>query len=175
MYYKRRSKGMRCRAQGPGQKKARTDHSDPFAVPNLLEELNCSRFGSVTDEIKDLLARRSQAINSYFRMHSADLDVEKKLTKEESQVKQLETPLALPDVILLEDNSVADHAVTGRLEVVHIDSDVEETGDQRRLEVVHIDSDVEEKGDQRPFNPYREPAAEFLVDDFLVRSIFLHL
>lgn len=175
MYYKRRSKGMRCRAQGPGQKKARTDNSDPFAVPNLLEELNCRRFGSVTDEIKDLLARRSQAINSYFRMHSTDLDVEKKLTKEESQVKQLETPLALPDVILLEDNSVADHAVTGRLEVVHIDSDVEETGDQRRLEVVHIDSDVEEKGDQRPFNPYREPAAEFLVDDFLVRSIFLHL
>ncbi|KAI8533035.1 hypothetical protein RHMOL_Rhmol11G0264900 [Rhododendron molle] len=170
MYYKRRSKGMRCRPQGPGQKKARTDSSDPFAVPNLLEELNCSRFGSVTDEIKDLLARRSRAINSYFRMHSSDLDVEKKLTKEESQVKQLETPLALPDVILLEDNSVADHAVTGRLEVVHIDSDVEETGDQRRLEVVHIDSDVEEKGDQRPFNPYREPAAEFLVDDFLVNK-----
>ncbi|KAF7146585.1 hypothetical protein RHSIM_Rhsim04G0037100 [Rhododendron simsii] len=170
MYYKRRRKGMRCCAQGPGQKKARTDNSDPFVVPNLLKELNCSRFGTVTDKIKDFLARRSRAINSYFRMYSADLDVEKKLTKEESQVKQLETPLALADVILLEDNSVADHAVTGRLEVVHIDLDVEETGDQRRLEVVHIDSDVEEKGDQRPFNPYREPAAEFLMDDFLDRD-----
>lgn len=140
---------MRHHAQESGQKKKRNGYSDPFAVPNLLEELKCSRFGSVTEDIKDLIARRSQATNSYFRMHSADLHVEK-LIKDDSQVKPLEAPLVLPDVIDLEDDGVADH-------------------------VVVIDSDVEETGDQRPFNPYREPAAEFLMSDFLVRSVFLHL
>lgn len=155
MYYNRRRKGIRYRAQEPGQKKARNDDSDPFAIPNLLEALNCSRFGSMAEDIKDLLDRRSRASNSFFRMHSIGLDVEKKPIKEETQLKQLETPLALPDVIVLDDDNVADHVVTTRSEVVLIDSDVEETGDQR------------------PFNPYWEPAAEFLMNDKVYFSAFV--
>ncbi|KAL8151375.1 hypothetical protein V2J09_021183 [Rumex salicifolius] len=36
------------------------DYSDPFAVPNLLESINSSKYGSVTKDVEALLARNMQ-------------------------------------------------------------------------------------------------------------------
>ncbi|XP_010275547.1 PREDICTED: protein CHROMATIN REMODELING 35 isoform X2 [Nelumbo nucifera] len=42
------------------------DYSDPFAVPNLLEGLDSGKFGSVTNEIEDLRARKMQMLYPLF-------------------------------------------------------------------------------------------------------------
>ncbi|KAA8546009.1 hypothetical protein F0562_020540 [Nyssa sinensis] len=142
------------------QKKPRTaskvvDYSDPFAVPDLLEGLDSGKFGSVTKEIEELLDRRMQTLKTYYAMHPTlpytCLNVEKSASKEASKVNCLATH---QDVIVLED----DHAV----------NDVPAV----RLPVVVLDSDDEETGDQRSFYPYQEvvlgrPAGKFLLKDVL--------
>ncbi|XP_057500064.1 protein CHROMATIN REMODELING 35-like isoform X1 [Actinidia eriantha] len=141
-------------------KKARTasqiiNYTDPFAVPNLLDELERGKFGSVTNEIKDLLARRAQTLNSYFGTRATILDVEKNGVKEASKVNWSATPLACQDVIELDDD----------------DDGVPNDFPAERLQVIVIDSDNDETGDQRCFNPYQgvvlnNPAGECLDRDW---------
>ncbi|KAK9667342.1 hypothetical protein RND81_14G249700 [Saponaria officinalis] len=40
------------------------DYSDPFAIPNLLQNLDSGKYGSVTKEVQALIARRMQMVNS---------------------------------------------------------------------------------------------------------------
>uniref|UniRef100_A0A5B7AIW7 Putative SNF2 domain-containing protein CLASSY 2-like n=1 Tax=Davidia involucrata TaxID=16924 RepID=A0A5B7AIW7_DAVIN len=136
------------------QKKPRTaskvvDFSDPFAVPHLLEGLDCGKFGSVTKEIEELLARRMQTVKPYFAMHPTLPYM--CLSKEASEVNR---PATHQDVIVLEDD--------------HVVNDVSAVG----FPVVVLDSDDEETGDQRSFYPYQEvvlgrPAGKFLVKNVL--------
>ncbi|KAL7002671.1 hypothetical protein U1Q18_003828, partial [Sarracenia purpurea var. burkii] len=153
----------------PTPKKSRTapkviDYSDPSAVSNLLEELDCGKFGSVSKEIKDLLDQGREMLNSIFAIDPSLLNVEKNLVKEASKVNQVVTPVAHQDVIELDDDGVAD-VPEERLSVVnHIPAE--------RLPVVIIDSDDEDTGYQRSLNPYQEivlskPVGEFLMKDFL--------
>ncbi|PSS19109.1 Protein CHROMATIN REMODELING like [Actinidia chinensis var. chinensis] len=155
----------------PEQKKARTDlkvidYSDPFAVPNLLEELDGGKFGSVTKEIKDLLARRRQMLDALFAMHPTLVDVEKRLMREASKVKQPATPSGGHDVIELDDDGDENDVPAGRLTIV-------QPVNLPKRPVVVIDSDDEEPGNQRSFvPPYQQivlskPVGEFLMKDFL--------
>ncbi|PSS21689.1 Protein CHROMATIN REMODELING like [Actinidia chinensis var. chinensis] len=143
-------------------KKARTasqiiNYTDPFAVPNLLDELERGKFGSVTNEIKDLLARRAQTLNSYFGTRATILDVEKNGVKEASKVNWSTTSLACQDVIELDDDDD--------------DDGVPNDFPAERLQVIVIDLDNDETGDQRCFNPYQgvvlnNPAGECLARDW---------
>ncbi|XP_042494760.1 protein CHROMATIN REMODELING 35-like [Macadamia integrifolia] len=45
------------------------DFSDPFALPNWLEGLDRGKYGSVTKDIEDLLARNMQVLNPLFARH----------------------------------------------------------------------------------------------------------
>lgn len=74
------------------QKRQKTDskvvnYSNPFAVPNLLEELGSGKFGSVTKEIESLISRKMQILNPYFSMYPTvlykGLNVEKKQIQED--------------------------------------------------------------------------------------------
>ncbi|CAL5377130.1 unnamed protein product [Camellia sinensis] len=146
----------------PRLKKAKTsskviDYSDPFAVPNLLESLDSGKYGSVTKEIKDLIDRRRQTLNTYFGLDPTLMDVEVNLARGASKENLPATPSAQKDVIDLVDDDVANDVPVERLPIVVIDSDDEETGDQKSL------------------YPYREivlpkPAGEFLMKDFLDRD-----
>ncbi|KAK9136293.1 hypothetical protein Syun_015623 [Stephania yunnanensis] len=47
------------------------DYSDPFAIPNLMEELDRGIYGSVTKDIEDLCARRLKMLNPLLSMYSS--------------------------------------------------------------------------------------------------------
>ncbi|XP_057496871.1 protein CHROMATIN REMODELING 35-like isoform X2 [Actinidia eriantha] len=163
----------------PEHKKARTaqkviDYSDPFAVPNLLEELDGGKFGSVTKEIKDLIARRGHMLDSLFAMHPTLVDVEKSLMTEASKVKQPAAPSVGHDVIDLDDDGDENDVPAGRLPVVvcqPVTLPVVVVPPERPIVV--IDSDDEETGNQRSFvPPYQQivlskPVGQFLMKDFL--------
>ena len=135
------------------------NYTDPFAVPNLLEELKCGKFGSMTSEIKDL-ARRAQMLNSYFGTRATLLDVEKNRVKEASKVNWSASPWTCQVVIELDDDDDDD--------VVPNDVPAE------RLQVIVINLDNEETGDQRCFNPYQDVVQNKPAGEFLVRFFFLN-
>lgn len=115
------------------QKRQKTDskvvnYSNPFAVPNLLEELGSGKFGSVTKEIESLISRKMQILNPYFSMYPTVLY--KGLNVEKKQIK--EDPIAQSNEIIdLEDkNRVPNHIRAKPFPVVILDSDDEDTGDQ---------------------------------------------
>ncbi|XP_052198490.1 protein CHROMATIN REMODELING 35 isoform X2 [Diospyros lotus] len=159
---------------GSARKKSRgashvIDYSDPFSVSNLLGDVESGKFGSVTKDMKDLIAQRTQLLNSFFAMNPTLTNVEWRMGAEVSQVNHVEwrmgaevskvnqpvTSLAQEDVIDLDDDSVVND-VPANLPIVP---------------VVVIDSDDEVIGDQRSCNPYQEivlrkPDREFLMKDF---------
>ncbi|KAK6145001.1 hypothetical protein DH2020_021821 [Rehmannia glutinosa] len=77
------------------------DHSDPFAVNDMLKELDSGKYGSVTKEILELLERRRQLLDSFYAVNpelsSACLDLQNIVTSKT-------TELATPDVINLDDD-----------------------------------------------------------------------
>ncbi|KAL0334698.1 UNVERIFIED_CONTAM: protein CHROMATIN REMODELING 35 [Sesamum radiatum] len=80
------------------------DHSDPFSINNLLEELDSGKYGSVTKDIKELLMRRRQLVDSLYavdpELPSACLDVQNKMAPKT-------TELAAPNVIDIDDDQDA--------------------------------------------------------------------
>lgn len=142
------------------------DYSDPFAIPNLLESIDCGKYGSVTKDIKALIARKMQTLNPYFAKYPAlsntFLEAEKNQSKEASK-----EATRLPDnhVIDLEDDCTVNDAKAISLQHVN---------DAKALShpVVVIDSDEEDNGCQNHFVPFQEvvlpkPAGQFLMKDFL--------
>ena len=107
-------------------------------------------------------------LDSLFAMHPKLVDVEKRLMREASKVKQPATPSVGHDVIELDDDGDENDVPGGRLPVVVQPVNLPERP------VVVIDSDDEETGNQRSFvPPYQQivlskPVGEFLMKDFLV-------
>ncbi|KAK4562631.1 hypothetical protein RGQ29_005223 [Quercus rubra] len=142
------------------------DYSDPFAIPNLLESIDCGKYGSVTKDIKALIARKMQTLNPYFAKYPALSDTF--LESEKNQSKEaLKEATRLPDnhVIDLEDDCTVNDAKAISLQHVN---------DAKALShpVVVIDSDEEDNGCQNHFVPFQEvvlpkPAGQFLMKDFL--------
>ncbi|KAK2998550.1 hypothetical protein RJ639_024309 [Escallonia herrerae] len=136
------------------EKKKIVDYSNPFAVANMLQELNQDKYGSVTKDILDLQLRKDHMLKQLSAMYPALLYncMGKKPSEEVLMADQLATPLPT-DVIVLEDDRVA---LASRPLVI-------------------IDSDDEEPGNHRPFVPYQDvfskkPAGEFLMKDWLASN-----
>ncbi|KAK2966025.1 hypothetical protein RJ640_017103 [Escallonia rubra] len=135
-------------------KKNIVDYSNPFAVANMLQELNQDKYGSVTKDILDLQLRKDHMLKQLSATYPTLLYncMDKKPSEEVLMADQLATPLPT-DVIVLEDDRVA---LASRPLVI-------------------IDSDDEEPGNHRPLVPYQDvfskkPAGEFLMKDWLASN-----
>lgn len=107
------------------------DYSDPFAIPDLLERIDCGKYGSVTKDIEAILARKRQTLRPYFEKYPAlsNLSLEEKRQSKRApkSANQQASPLAQNNVIDLEDDSVENNAPAALLPVVIIDSDEEQS------------------------------------------------
>ncbi|XAR72788.1 DNA helicase [Bertholletia excelsa] len=110
----------------PKAKKASlSDCSDPFSAPDLLEVLNSGKFGSVSNDIKDLLARRRLILDSYSVVHprlSRNSE-----GKEILKAKQAYVPLANENVIKLDKAPSGKDDLAKSFPIIILDSDDEET------------------------------------------------
>ncbi|XP_028965394.1 protein CHROMATIN REMODELING 35 [Malus domestica] len=108
------------------------DYTDPFAIRNLLERLDCGEYGSVTKEIEAVLAKKTQTMVPYFAKYpalaNAFLEEDKRQSK---KAPKSENPLASDKVIDLEDDCVENNAPASLRPVVIIDSDEEQSEDPR--------------------------------------------
>ncbi|KAL9231665.1 hypothetical protein vseg_006862 [Gypsophila vaccaria] len=85
------------------------DYSDPCAIPNLLQNLDSGKYGSVTREVQALIARRMQMVNSLILAYP-DLENDPDLKTTEAK------PAAPPkDEVLIIDSDDDDDA--GRIPV----------------------------------------------------------
>ena len=132
------------------------DYRDPFAIPNMLERLDCGKYGSVTKEMEDLIAQNMQMLNPYFAKYPMLFNTFSEVENNQSkEVSKEATRLLDNNVIDLEDDRVADNALAVS------------------QPVVVIDSDEEDNGNRSHFVPFQEvvlprPAGQFLMKDFLV-------
>ncbi|KAI7979652.1 Protein CHROMATIN REMODELING 35 [Camellia lanceoleosa] len=144
----------------PKLKKAKTflkviDYSDPFAVPNLLESLDSVYY-------RERKRTRSPGEEKLNRNVARD-EPKLKKAKTSSKVIDYSDPFAVPNLLESLDSAIpsAQKDVTDL-----VDDDVANDVPVERLPIVVIDSDDEETGDQKSLYPYREivlpkPAGEF--------------
>lgn len=158
------------------------DYSDPFAIPDLLEGLDAGKFGSVTKEIEALCARRMQLLHAYYVMHPSLSSMSAGLEKIRGRkglklVNRQASRLAHKDVIDLEDDNTHDDApmatavADAALPVVIIDSDDEESGDQK---VSHPPQETAWPSFTYQEVVLRRPSVGLLANNPMV-SLFLHL
>lgn len=138
------------------------DYSDPFAINNLIDDLDCGQFGSVTKEIEALVSRKLQVLSPYIAKYPTlssmlfDLGRSRECTMN-NQASQL-----VHNLIDLEDDSVTD--------------DRSNNVEKSRLPIVIIDSDEEESKEQRVIHPFQEvvlprpPGQSFFKDIAVVVS-----
>ncbi|KAG9443940.1 hypothetical protein H6P81_015280 [Aristolochia fimbriata] len=137
----------RCKNQGPPSKVI--DYSDPFALPNMLEELEGGRYGSETKEIKALCARRMELLGALYALYPS-LRAPSTLSHQDCLANYLKGQLnkvpcsiteqsnsGSQDVVDLEDNGTCKNAAflvenvkdgANNLSVINLDSD--EEGDE---------------------------------------------
>ncbi|XP_073022336.1 protein CHROMATIN REMODELING 35-like isoform X2 [Primulina eburnea] len=78
-----------------------SDYSDPLWSNCWLEELESGKFGSVTNDIKELLARRKKLLDSHY---GEDSSLPYRCSDVQSKMVPRTTETAEPDVIDLDDN-----------------------------------------------------------------------
>ncbi|XP_023513053.1 protein CHROMATIN REMODELING 35-like [Cucurbita pepo subsp. pepo] len=121
------------------------DYSDPFAINNLIDGLNCGQFGSVTKEIEALVSHKMQILSPYIAKYptlsSTLFDLGRRNECTEATNHQA-SPL-VHNLIDLEDDSALDDVCSNHVE-------------KSRLPIVIIDSDEEESKDQRVIHPFQE-------------------
>uniref|UniRef100_A0A9I9DSW6 Protein CHROMATIN REMODELING 35-like n=2 Tax=Cucumis melo TaxID=3656 RepID=A0A9I9DSW6_CUCME len=120
------------------------DYSDPFAINNLIEGLDCGQFGSVTKEIEALVSRKMQVLSPYIAKYptlsSMLFDLGRSRECEEAMNNQASQ--LVHNLIDLEDDSAIDVC----------SNNVEKS----RLPIVIIDSDEEDSKEQRVIHPFQE-------------------
>ncbi|XP_011088450.1 protein CHROMATIN REMODELING 35 isoform X1 [Sesamum indicum] len=138
------------------------DHSDPFSLNNLLEELDSGKYGSVTKDIKELLMRRRQLLDSFYavdpELPSACLDVQNKMAPKTTE------PAASNVIDLDDDQDASSVAVQCFYPATQ---QLNNAGP-----VVIIDSDDEDAMGQNWRPPYLEvnlkkPSGNLLMKDFV--------
>ncbi|CAN4107511.1 unnamed protein product [Withania somnifera] len=152
------------------------NHSAPFAIPNLLELLDSGKFGSVTREIEDLIARRMKLVNAcYADDHSLPNKVLELEGNCEGAFKGNQPSL---NVIDLEDGQEADNLASGPMiacfgssagPLVIIDSDDEDT----QIETVSPSQGIHSQ--KTPISsfqgmPLKNAIIDFQFKDFLGRD-----
>ncbi|KAK4340371.1 hypothetical protein RND71_041833 [Anisodus tanguticus] len=150
------------------------NRSDPFAIPGLLEVLDSGKFGSVTTEIEDLIARRMKLVNSCFASdHSLPykvLELEMNSDKGAFKGNQPST-----DVIDLDDGQEANSLASGPMipyacfgpsagPVVIIDSDDEDI----QKETISPSQGIHSQ--KNPISPFQGMSLNNAVMDFQVKD-----
>lgn len=113
------------------------DYTDPLAIQNLLEEFDdCSKYGSVAKDMKSFTAQIHQVLNPLLARYPTLSKLYFKEGKRQSQpARQLaiqQAPsLAQNNIIDLEDDCVDSNAPAAPFPIVIIDSDEEQSEDQR--------------------------------------------
>lgn len=118
------------------------DHSDPFSLDNVMEELYSGKYGSVTKDIQELIRRRRQFLDSFFAVNPA-------LPSACLDVQNITTPKA-PDP----DTSASTQMIAGP--VVVIDSDEEPDCKSENLRPLYMGAYS------------NKPAPKLLMKDFMV-------
>lgn len=109
------------------------DFSDPLATRDFLGGLDCGKFGSVTNEIKALLAQKMLTLYPYFEKYptliSQFLDGGTSKTKEASKSdNQQKANSSCNNVIDLDDDCAPNEKPKSSLPIITIDSDEEDKG-----------------------------------------------
>ncbi|OVA06195.1 SNF2-related [Macleaya cordata] len=113
-----------------------TDYSDPFSIPNLMEELdNDNRYGSVTKDIEALCARKIQILNPLRELYPSLFNSSECSAKQSSGGGLDTNKLATQDIINLDDD---DEINVPAVETSQIQN-------SKPVEVIDLD---EEDGDQ---------------------------
>ncbi|KAJ0010292.1 hypothetical protein Pint_34760 [Pistacia integerrima] len=129
------------------------DYSDPFAISNLLDNLDSGKFGSVTKDIKDLIDRKVRTWGTLCAKNPLLSNIFVNAENPSKQATKLANQNPIRNIIDLEDDTAA---------VAH--------------PLVVVLSDDEDEEDKRPYNPFREvvltqpPAGHFLTKDIMVRG-----
>ncbi|KAL9298386.1 hypothetical protein ACSQ67_024282 [Phaseolus vulgaris] len=119
------------------------DHTNPFAISDVVVRIEHGKFGSVTKEIEALVARKMQILGPYFAKYPGLVDqLINVVTDHDEDTAMFEDQL---------DNGLTYHNV--------IDSEGKDVS-AAPIPVIHIDSDVEDDGDERSIVPYHEALAE---------------
>ncbi|PHT59084.1 hypothetical protein CQW23_01447, partial [Capsicum baccatum] len=154
------------------------NRSDPFTIPNLREVLDSGKFGSVTREIEDLIARRMKLVDSYYASdHSLPYKVLELERESEGTFKGNQPSL---DVIDLDDGQEAENIASGPMIpsacfgpsaglLVIIDSDDEDT----QKEIISPSQGMySQKNPISPFQalPLKNAVLDFQIKDFMGRD-----
>ncbi|WVZ03503.1 hypothetical protein V8G54_024309 [Vigna mungo] len=121
------------------------DYNNPFAISDVLDNLESGKFGSVTKDIEDLIAQKMKILGPYFVKYPILVDQ----WKHDEETPKLENQL----VTVSTDQNVID------LEEEHTRKDVPATQDP----IVIIDSDDEDDGDEKSMVPFHEVVLPTLV------------
>lgn len=146
------------------------DHSSPFSARTLVEEHESGEYGSVTNELKSLIALNNDFQNKYYALYP---EVKRKH-------EHVDVVYFSKDVVSVE--NTANRAAGQITCVINLDEDdvvvaaspsvINAKGSI--VPLVIIDSDEEEPDQKRPLYPFQEialPKAEqFLMKDFLEKS-----
>ncbi|XP_017433544.1 protein CHROMATIN REMODELING 35 isoform X1 [Vigna angularis] len=126
------------------------DYNNPFAISDVLDNLESGKFGSVTKDIEDLIAQKMKILGPYFVKYPILVDQwVKAIKKHDEETPKLENQL----VTVSTDQNVID------LEEEHTRKDVPATQDP----IVIIDSDDEDDGDEKSMVPFHEVVLPTLV------------
>ncbi|XP_073046778.1 protein CHROMATIN REMODELING 35 [Primulina eburnea] len=146
------------------------DYTDPLCSNNLLTELDSGKFGSVTSDIKELLARRRKLLASYYGNDSSlpymCFDVQDK-------VAPRATETAAPDVINLDDDQEdGSNAIVQRFT-----TSVQPPHLAGPVVIIDLDDDNEVRSENFT-SPYMEvnlkPSGKLLMKDFLDKTFSQH-
>lgn len=113
----------------PGTTSSVVDFSDPYAVQRMAEVVDGGEYGSVTKEIKALLAWKMQRFGAIFAKYP--ILTNKLLDFGNVQRKEDCHPTGYGNVIDLEDDNDEDEAPAAPLTIEISDSDEEDRGDMK--------------------------------------------
>jgi len=112
------------------------DYNNPFAISDVLDNLESGKFGSVTKDIEDLIAQKMQILGPYFVKYPVLGDQwVKALTKHDEETPKLENQQVAvstqQDVIDLEEEDTKKDVPAKQDHIVIIDSDEEDDSDEK--------------------------------------------
>ncbi|XP_073123221.1 protein CHROMATIN REMODELING 35 isoform X2 [Henckelia pumila] len=146
------------------------DYSDPLCSNNLLKDLDSGKFGSVTSDIKELLARRRKLLDSYY---GKDSSLPYRRSDVQDKVASRATETTVPDVIDLDD----DQEDGGNATVQRFTTSVQPPHLAGPVVVIDLDDDNDVRGENFT-SPYVEvnlkPSGKLLMKDFLDKNFAQH-
>ncbi|KZV52623.1 hypothetical protein F511_07016 [Dorcoceras hygrometricum] len=146
------------------------DYSDPLCSTNLFKELDSGKFGSVTSEIKEILARRRKLLNSYY---GEDSSLPYRCSDVQNKVALMATETAAPNFVDLDDEQEdASNAIVQRFA-----TSVQPPHLAGPVVIIDLDDDNDVRSDNFT-SPYAEvnlkPSAKLLMKDFVEQNFAQH-